>query len=98
MFPKYIPLLGTIWVFELGWTGLGWGLGGLGSKGLGTELDTIFGGIFYPVNNVMRRNIKLNIRMMRKGSKPNTMLMMMRKVMAEQRLTAVTRQRCWEQE
>ena len=46
----------------------------------------------------MRRNIKLNMRIMRNGSNPNTMLMMMRTVTAEQRLTAVTRQRCWEQE
>ena len=31
--------LGTNWVFELGWTGLGIGLGGLGTKGLGPGLD-----------------------------------------------------------
>ena len=31
--------LGTNWGFELGWTGLGLGLGGLGTKGLGPWLD-----------------------------------------------------------
>ena len=34
--------LGTNWVFKLGWTGLGLGLGGLGTKGLGTGLDNLF--------------------------------------------------------
>ena len=46
----------------------------------------------------MSRNIRLNMRIIRNGSNPNTMLMMMRTVTAEQRLPAVTRQRCWEQE
>ena len=31
--------LGTYWVFELGWTGLKLGLGGFGTKCLGTGLD-----------------------------------------------------------
>ena len=31
-------VIGTNWVFELGWTGLGLGLGGFGTKGLGTGL------------------------------------------------------------
>ena len=51
----------------------------------------------YPVNNVISRNIKLNMRMRRKGSNPSTMLMMMRTVMAAQRETVVARQMCWEQ-
>ena len=34
--------LRTNWGFELGWTGLGLGLGGFGAKGLGTGLDNIF--------------------------------------------------------
>ena len=32
---------GTNWVFELGWTGFGLGLGGLETKGLGTGLDNV---------------------------------------------------------
>ena len=32
----------TIWGFELGWTGLGLGLGGFWTKGMGTGLDNIF--------------------------------------------------------
>ena len=59
--------------------------------------STVIGRSFHPVNNVMRRNIKLNIRIMRKGSNPNTMLMVMRMMMAEHRDTAVARQRCWAQ-
>ena len=51
----------------------------------------------YPVNNVISRNIKLNMRMRRKGSNPSTMLMMMRTVMAAQREAVVARQMCWEQ-
>ena len=31
--------LGPTWVFELGWTGLGLGLGVLGTKGLGIGLE-----------------------------------------------------------
>ena len=31
--------LGPTWVFELGWTGLGIGLGVLGTKGLGIGLE-----------------------------------------------------------
>ena len=31
--------LGTNWVFELGWTGLGLGLEGLGTKGLVSGID-----------------------------------------------------------
>ena len=31
--------LGPNWVFELGWTWLGLGLGGFGTKGLGTGLE-----------------------------------------------------------
>ena len=35
--------LGTTFGFELGWTGLGLGLGGFGNKGLGPGLDnTLF--------------------------------------------------------
>ena len=33
--------LGTYLGFELGWTGLGWGLGGMGNKGLGPGLDNL---------------------------------------------------------
>ena len=51
----------------------------------------------YPVNNVISRNIKLNMRMRRKGSNPSTMLMMMRTVMAAQSEAVVARQMCWEQ-
>ena len=51
----------------------------------------------YPVNKVMSRNIKLNIKMIRKGSKPRTILIIMRTVMAAQSDTVVAIQICWEQ-
>ena len=34
-----VPIPGTNWVFEPGWTGLMLGFGGLGTKGLGKGLD-----------------------------------------------------------
>ena len=38
--------LGTNWGFEVGWTGLGLGLGFFGTKGLGPGLDNFLYGFF----------------------------------------------------
>ena len=45
----------------------------------------------------MSKNIKLNIKIIKKGSNPSIRLIMMRTVMAAQRDTVVAIQICWEQ-